>query len=107
MRTSHCAGVQAARAARVKSAKPLAFQAGPNFLYRLARKVLGFLAMTASCEYCIDEATGLDECGEFTCGNAESCTAAVQPLPPVIEASECNCSIDEECDNCTIDEENA
>lgn len=32
------------------------------------------------CEYCTDEAIGLDEDGEKTCGNSTTCTESIRPL---------------------------
>tara|TARA_R110000868_G_scaffold80912_2_gene229429 strand:+ start:455 stop:691 length:237 start_codon:yes stop_codon:yes gene_type:complete len=42
---------------------------------------------TLCCSYCSDEATGLDIDGEPTCGDAETCTEAADPLPLVVEVS--------------------
>lgn len=36
------------------------------------------------CAYCTDDATGIDEDGEHTCGD---CMAVVAPLPAVLEVS--------------------
>lgn len=38
-----------------------------------------------SCAYCTGDAIGVDEDGEFTCGD---CSQVAAPMPRVIEASE-------------------
>lgn len=38
------------------------------------------------CAYCSDEAVGIDDEGEYTCGSTH-CTPVVQPLPDVMEVS--------------------
>ena len=43
---------------------------------------------TPDCEHCTARAIGVDEDGAFTCGDAATCSAAVGPLPAVIEASD-------------------
>jgi hypothetical protein len=41
-----------------------------------------------NCSYCTDPANGIDEDGEGTCGNADTCTSVVTPLPNVIAESD-------------------
>jgi hypothetical protein len=52
--------------------------------------------MIPHCSYCTDVACGTDEDGEYTCGNVETCTVSIQPLPSVIEVSSDDEEEDEE-----------
>lgn len=62
-----------------------------------------------SCTYCSDFARGLDEDGDFTCGDATSCTAITAQLPLVLEESDEDESDEaRECESCgaLLDEDN-
>lgn len=40
------------------------------------------------CSYCSDDARGIDEDGEATCGNEDTCTVVCSALPAVVEVSD-------------------